>query len=116
MQTSYSQRLNKAETEEALIGTWVLKKNKNTNAYHYVKAKELEENLHGLIFSDDGNVIIYETFGCQLPIVTYRPFKASWEVKSSKVILIDRHYPGEDLHKMKVSKLSKNILEFVWDQ
>ena len=111
---SNAQSGTKEELKNDLIGTWVRTDSPDDEVFKFVKSKELKENVRGFIFHEGGTVILYEEFGCQLP-PNFKPWTASWEVKSNKVVIIDRHYPGEKPQRMKIKKINGRALKFVWD-
>ena len=112
--TLNSNAQSKDELRKDLIGTWVRTESSDKEFLRYVKKNELKENVRGLVFKKDGNVILYEEFGCQLP-PNFRSWNASWEVKSKNLVIIDRHYPGEKPLKMKIKKINGHVMKFAWD-
>jgi hypothetical protein len=105
----------KSDVESMLIGVWVMKQGQEKECLRYVRADKFEKNVRGIEFKEDGTAILYEAFGCQMPLPNYRPWNASWKVKNRSTVIIDRKYPGEKPDKMKVEKLTSKVFKFNWD-
>jgi hypothetical protein len=106
---------NKQETKELLTGTWVHKQGNDKTSLRYIKANKIPPNTEAMVFDEDGSVILHTPLGCQTPLPNIRPFRADWYVKNKNTVIIDRHFPGEDADKMKLIKLNKQVLRFVWE-
>lgn len=103
----------KDELAERLIGTWVHKQDLDKNSYRFVRADSFKKNTKGFTFQKDGKLVMYVPFGCQLP-PNFNAFGAEWKVLNKNTLEIDRHYPGEEPDKMKITKLNDRVLRFVW--
>ena len=98
---------------DKLVGTWVYSNYEN-ETFEYIKASKFIEDLQGIKFKKNGEIIKHQNAGwCGTPPIYYENSSGSWEMISNNNIYITYDYwGGTGNENWKIISLTDQKIEF----
>ena len=102
------------EVQSSIVGTWSMVSDSEPHVFRMVKADSFTTFVRGFQFHEDGKLVIYGPWGCQMP-PSFREYSGTWRVdKKGNVVVSAFAFSHVQAH-WKILSLSSNELRYITD-
>ena len=99
------------EVQSSIVGTWSMVSDSEPHVFRMVKADSFTTFVRGFQFHEDGKLVIYGPWGCQMP-PSFREYSGTWRVDKKGNVTTNKIFVEKSIQ----NELNRNLLIFFTGQ